>query len=68
MLEKNSFNYVEFKPLLFHKFILTQTLRRTKTDKNDDHTIVKYLMATDHKHYVNSFFYMNKLKLCISYI
>ena len=33
-LEANGFDYVEFNPLLVHKFVAGQTLRRTKTDKD----------------------------------
>ena len=49
-LEANGFDYVEFNPLLVHKFSSTQTLRRTKTDK------------IDYKPYVNSFYHINNLK------
>ena len=61
-LEANGFDYVEFNPLLVHKFISTQTLRRTKTDKKDASMIAKYLMTIDYKPYVNSFYHINNLK------
>ena len=61
-LEANGFDYVEFNPLLVHKFSSTQTLRRTKTDKKDAQLIAKYLMTVDYKPYVNSFYHINKLK------
>ena len=61
-LEANGFDYVEFNPLLVHKFISTQTLRRTKTDKKDAQLIAKYLMTVDYKPYVNSFYHINNLK------
>lgn len=65
MLEANGFDYVEFNPLLVHKFVSTQTLRRTKTDKKDSKMIAKYLMTIDYKPYVNSFYHINNLKsLC----
>lgn len=65
MLEANGFDYVEFNPLLVHKFATTQTLRRTKTDKKDSKLITKYLMTIDYKPYVNSFYHINNLKsLC----
>lgn len=65
MLEENGFDYVEFNPLLVHKFVTTQTLRRTKTDKKDAQTITKYLMTIDYKPYANSFYHINNLKsLC----
>ena len=64
-LEANGFDYVELNPLLVHKFITTQTLRRTKTDKKDSKSIAKYLMTIDYKPYVNSFYHINNLKsLC----
>ena len=61
-LEANGYDYVEFNPLLVHKFISTQTLRRTKTDKKDASMIAKYLMTIDYKPYVNSFYHINNLK------
>ena len=61
-LEANGYDYVEFNPLLVHKFISTQTLRRTKTDKKDAQLIAKYLMTVDYKPYVNSFYHINNLK------
>ena len=64
-LEANGFDYVEFNPLLVHKFASTSSLRRTKTDKKDAKTIAKYLMTIDYKPYVNSFYHINNLKsLC----
>ena len=61
-LEANGFDYVEYNPLLVHKFISTQTLRRTKTDKKDAQLIARYLMTVDYKPYVNSFYHINNLK------
>lgn len=61
-LEANGYDYVEFHPLLVHKFASTQTLRRTKTDKKDAQLIAKYLMTVDYKPYVNSFYHINNLK------
>ena len=61
-LEANGYDYVEFNPLLVHKFASTQTLRRTKTDKKDAQLIAKYLMTVDYKPYVNSFYHINNLK------
>ena len=55
-LEANGFDYVEFNPLLVHKFASTSSLRRTKTDKKDAKTLAKYLMTIDYKPYVNSFY------------
>lgn len=64
-LETNGFDYVEFNPLLVHKFVTTQTLRRTKTDKKDSLMIAKYLMTVDYKPYPNTFYHINNLKsLC----
>lgn len=61
-LEANGYDYVEFNPLLVHKFSSTQTLRRTKTDKKDASMLAKYLMTIDYKPYVNSFYHINNLK------
>ena len=64
-LEANEFDYVELNPLLVHKFVSNQSLRRTKTDKKDAKMIAKYLMTIDYKPYVNSFYHINNLKsLC----
>ena len=64
-LEANGFDYVELNPLLVHKFVSNQSLRRTKTDKKDAKMIAKYLMTIDYKPYVNSFYHINNLKsLC----
>jgi transposase len=64
-LETYGFDYVEFNPLLVHKFVTTQTLRRTKTDKKDAYMIAKYLMTVDYKPYPNTFYHINNLKsLC----
>lgn len=65
MLEANGFDYVEFNPLLVHKFVSGQSLRRTKTDKKDARMIAKYLTTIDYKPYVNPFYHINNLKsLC----
>lgn len=64
-LEANEFNYIEVNPLLVHKFVTTQNLRRTKTDKKDASMIAKYLMTVDYKPYLDSFYHINNLKsLC----
>ena len=65
MLEANGYDYLEFNPLLVHKFVTTQTLRRTKTDKKDASMIALYLMTRDYQPYANSFYHINNLKsLC----
>lgn len=61
-LEKNGFDYIEINPLLIHKFMTTQTLRRTKTDKKDAKTIAKYITTVDYKPYPNSFYHIKNLK------
>ena len=38
-LEKNNYSFMEFNPALVKRFISTQTLRRTKTDKKDADTV-----------------------------
>ena len=64
-LEENNFTYMEFNPLLVHKFISTFSLRRTKTDKKDASMIARYLMTVDYKPYPIKFYHINNLKsLC----
>lgn len=64
-LEKNGFTFMELNPLLVHKFVAAQTLRRTKTDKKDAQMISLYLMTIEYKPYVNSFYHIYGLKsLC----
>ena len=64
-LETNGFDYVEFHPLLVHKFVTTQTLRKTKTDKKDSYMIARYLMTVNYKPYSNTFYHISNLKsLC----
>ena len=64
-LEKNGFTFMELNPLLVHRFVAAQTLRRTKTDKKDAQMISLYLMTIEYKPYVNSFYHIYGLKsLC----
>lgn len=63
-LESNVLDYLEFNPLLVHKFISTRTLRKTKNDKKDSQMIAKYLMSSAETFYtfnpVISEFYWKK--------
>ena len=61
-LEKNNFSFMEFNPALVKKFILTTTLRKTKTDKSDAKAITKYLMSVDYKPYPKQFYHKYALK------
>lgn len=53
---------MEFNPVLVKKFISTQTLRRTKTDKKDAILITKYLISVDYKPYPKQFYHKYSLK------
>lgn len=61
-LEENGFSFMEFNASLVKKFILTTTLRKTKTDKKDAVSITKYLMSVDYKPYPKQFYHKYALK------
>ena len=61
-LEKNDYSFMEFNPALVKKFISTQTLRRTKTDKKDAMLITKYLISVDYKPHPKQFYHKYSLK------
>lgn len=61
-LEENNFSFMEFNASLVKKFILTTTLRKTKTDKKDAISITKYLMSVDYKPYPKQFYHKYALK------
>lgn len=61
-LEKNNFSFMEFNPALVKRFISTQTLRRTKTDKKDAMLITKYLISVDYKPHPLQFYHNYSLK------
>lgn len=61
-LEENGFSFMEFNASLVKKFILTTTLRKTKTDKKDAISITKYLMSVDYKPYPKQFYHKYALK------
>lgn len=61
-LEENDFSFMEFNASLVKKFILTTTLRKTKTDKKDAISITKYLMSVDYKPYPKQFYHKYALK------
>ena len=56
-LEKNNYSFMEFNPALVKRFISTQTLRRTNTDKKDAMLITKYLISVDYKPHPYFFIY-----------
>lgn len=43
------YSFMKMNPLVIHQFLKAQSLRRTKTDKVDSLTIVKYLMSVQYK-------------------
>lgn len=61
-LEKNNYSFMEFNPVLVKRFISTQTLRRTKTDKKDAMLITKYLISVDYKPHPKQFYHKYSLK------
>lgn len=61
-LEKNNFSFMEFNPSLVKKFIESQTLRKTKTDKADARWINKYLISMDYKPHPKQFYHKYALK------
>ena len=61
-LEKNDYSFMEFNPALVKRFISTQTLRRTKTDKKDAILITKYLISVDYKPHPQQFYHKYSLK------
>ena len=61
-LEKNNYTFMEFNPALVKRFISTQTLRRTKTDKKDAMLITKYLISVDYKPHPKHFYHKYSLK------
>ena len=61
-LEKNNYSFMEFNAALVKRFISTQTLRRTKTDKKDAMLITKYLISVDYKPHPKQFYHKYSLK------
>jgi len=61
-LEENNFSFMEFNPSLVKKFIESQTLRKTKTDKADARWINKYLLSMDYKPHPKQFYHKYALK------
>ena len=64
-LEANGYSFMEFNPLLVHRFFNSKSLRRTKTDKADSRKIAIYLKSTEFKPDPNSSYHLKCLKsLC----
>ena len=64
-LETSGYSFMEFNPLLVHRFFNGQTLRRTKTDKVDARKIAIYLQSKEYKPNPNSSYHLECLKsLC----
>ena len=61
-LSSHKFTFMEFNPVLIRKFISTQSLRKTKTDKIDCEFIANYLMTVEYKPYPNRFYNIYSLK------
>ena len=61
-LEKAHYSFMESNPALISKFIHAQTLRRTKNDALDSHSIARFLMSVDYKPYPKGFYHIYSLK------
>ncbi len=61
-LEENDYSYMEFNPILIHRFSKATTLRRTKTDKVDAQLIALYLSSIDFKPYPPKSYHIRNLK------
>ncbi|MFA6692802.1 MAG: IS110 family transposase [Acholeplasmataceae bacterium] len=61
-LEKNGFSFMEFNPLLTHKFSEAQSLRKTKTDPLDAKSIAMLLLSVEYKTYPPQSYHMFFLK------
>ncbi len=61
-LESNGFTFMEFNPLLISRFVRSKSLRNTKTDSIDAHSIAHYMMTVEYKPYPPSFYHLDKLK------
>ena len=60
--EKIGYSFMELNPVLISKFIKSQTLRRTKTDKLDAAFIASYLTTVDYKPYPPLLYHTFSLK------
>ena len=61
-LEKNGYSFMELNPLLLSKFINSQTLRKTKTDKLASQMIALYMSQVVYKPYPKLFYHNYSLK------
>jgi transposase len=59
---KSGYNLMIINPLLVRKFKQATTLRRTKTDKLDSLTIIKYMISNEYKPYPVKLYQMSELK------
>ena len=55
-LEKHGYTYMEINPMLVKKYISSNTLRRTKTDKLDARSIAYYISDKDYRTNPTSFY------------
>jgi len=61
-LEEKGFSFMEFNPLLTHKFSQAKTLRKTKTDPLDAKSISMMLLSVEYKTYPLQSYHMYFLK------
>lgn len=61
-LEKNGYSFMELNALLVSKYVKSQTLRKTKTDKLDAKILAHYMIGIDYKPYPKSFYHLYSLK------
>lgn len=61
-LDKEGYSYMEINPLLIKKFLRSNTLRKTKTDKEDAKLITLYLSTVEYKASLNKEYHLECLK------
>jgi len=61
-LERNGYDYMEINPVLIKEYIKGQSLRRTKTDKQDARFIAGYLIEKEYRPNPTSFYQNFALK------
>lgn len=61
-LENAHYSFMESNPALISKFIHAQTLRKTKNDAIDSHSIARWLMTVEYKPYPKGFYHTYSLK------
>ena len=61
-LTLHGYSFMEINPFLVKKFSEAHSLRKTKTDKKDAHTISTYMRSVDYKAYHHQSYHISALK------